>query len=143
MTLRSRAGLPVTVLVAFAYILFAVFGTNCASAWMPGSHIATEMLHLSGATGVLAAPAGTAVAEQATPRKARTLSNTMSVPGPGPARVFPQPASVHAPAVLTYWLALIMAELGRPNVGRPVPWLEAPIGGAVLGRWHRSVVLHL
>lgn len=143
MALRSHAGLLATLLIAFAYALFAVFGTG-VPARAPDTHIVTEMLHLPGATRVPAAqPADADAARQASPRQVNTLAGTILAPDFDSARASSQPASVHGPAVLTYRLSVIVAELSRSNIGHPLPWPEAPIWGAVFGRLHRSVVLHL
>ena len=143
---KSGASHQAVFLVALAYALFALVGLGGLGRAL-GGHAASEMLHLPGsAYTVTVGPQGTGV--DAT----RTVWLGQSSAAPGvtaasslaPAAEFPlEPASPQGAAIIAHWIGLLIAGLELQGGDRSLPWPDAPTQGAVLNRFHRSVVLHL
>ena len=134
------------LLVALIYALFALAGLAGLGQAL-GGHAASEMLHLPGSVYTYAVGAqGTGADATRTAR----LGQSSAAPGVTaassftPAAEFPlEPASPRGAAIVAHWIGLIIAGLDLQGGDRMLPWPDAPTQGAVLNRFHRSVVLHL
>ena len=132
------------LLVALVYALFALVGLAGLGRAL-GGHAVSEMLHLPGSAYVVGAQGAGADAT----RTAR-LGRSSAAPGVtaasslAPVAEFPlEPASPQRAATIAHWIGLPIAGLDPQGGDWSLPWPDAPTQGAVLNRFHRSVVLHL
>lgn len=132
------------LLVAFVYLGFALLGMGCP-AWARSDHATIETLHLRSYSRTVNTPAAEAEAPQIIKPSRLGAAIAVIAASRRDAAVFPllQSTPPQMGAVLANWLGLVIAELSRNDDDQAVLWPDARKPGAILGRWHRSVVLHL
>lgn len=132
------------LLVACIYAFLALLGQGHFSR-APGGHAVAELQHISNKlrTGG-EREAELDVFRPALPDRSGRPSEIANAPSAGGAtlRLVPQGASQNVGA-LAWWLGLATIGWSEPVASTALPWPDSLTPGAILGHWHRSVVLHL